>query len=278
MVPFDFRDESVAALKLALKIGRIMSFRIEVVQFVPGSASYFVADPGIMVGYGAAVSQVVRDRPNLPGIDAFLEVMAELKALERDVHFRQVEGVPGVSPIEALSDYAEDSRPALVVVHKNLYKDSEFIPGPIMHRLVRHNHFPVLVLEGESLSSSFRNVLIPSDGEVFSEAEKDFISKWVSAFDSTVHLLYADDEEVEDQKAVRMKMEHLALELGFEKFLVDSVKGRKADAIIDYGKKVGADLILMKSTEKSGLQKFLFGDLTEDIVKKKSPPVLAVHI
>lgn len=277
LVPFDFRDESVLALKTALKIGKALSCRLEVVQFVPSNTDYFVTDPGIMVGYGAAVSQVVRETPDLPGIDAFLRIVDDLKSLCRDVHFRQVEGVPGVGPVESLTYYLEEEKPALVVVHKNLYKDSEFMPGPIMHRLVRHNQLPVLILEGEK-PISFKNILIPTDLSGFLPQEEEFVSKWVEAFESTVHLLHIRKSEDGEVDSYNKKMEAMALKMGFEKFFIeDVVASKEADAILEYSQRINADLIMMKSYESSGLKGLLFGSITEDVVKRPSLPVLAVH-
>lgn len=277
LVPFDFRDESVMALKTGLKIGRALNYRIEVVQFVPANSSYFVMDPGIMVGYGASVSQMVREHPNLPGEDAFLGIMDELKAIHRDVHFKQIEGVPGIGPIEGLTGYIEDTAPALIVVHKDLYKDSEFVPGPIMHRLVRHNEIPVLMLEGENLTSGFKNILIPTDASGFLPEDEEFISRWVDAFDATVHLLNVIPYDGDHTSEVIRKMEAMALHMGFEKFIVDTARGNKVvDTIMKYSEKIDADLIVMKSNEKSGLQNLLFGSITEDLIKKSTQPVLAV--
>ena len=278
LVPFDFRDESVLALKMALKIGRAMNYRLEVAQFVPANANYFVMDPGIMVGYGASVSQIVREKPNLPGGDAFLRIMEELKAIHRDVHFKQIEGVPGVSPVEGLSEYIEDTSPSLIVVHEDLYKDSEFVPGSIMHRLVRHNEIPVLVLEGSQLPGSFKTILMPTDTVGFSPGEEEFVGSWVNIFDATVHLVNVMDGKSDSKAEETVRnMEQLALRMGFEKFFVEVVRGsNEADAILAYSRKVNADLIMMKSYDKSGLQQLFFGSITEDLIKKQSSPVLAI--
>lgn len=278
LVPFDFRDESVLALKMALKIGRMLNYRLEVAQFVPANADYFVMDPGIMVGYGASVSQIVREKPELPGGDAFLRIMDELKAIHRDVHFKQIEGVPGVGAVEALSEYIEDTAPSLIVVHKDLYKDSEFVPGPIMHRLVRHNQIPILVLEGDQLLGSFKTIMIATDTTSLSPAEEEFVSRWVDVFDATVHLVNVLPESKDSKAAEAIRrMERMALHMGFEKFFVEAVHGNdEADAILTHSSKVNADLVVMKSHEKSGLQQFFFKSITEDLIKKQSPPVLAV--
>ncbi len=278
LVPFDFRDESVLALKMSLKIGRVLNYRLEVAQFVPANASYFVMDPGIMVGYGASVSQIVREKPSLPGGDAFLRIMDELKAIHRDVHFKQIEGVPGVGAVEGLAEYIEDTSPSLIVVHKDLYKDSEFVPGPIMHRLVRHNRTPVLVLEGDQLTGSFKTIVIATDTKSFSPDEEEFVSRWVDVFDATVHLVNVLPEGADNKAAeATRRMERMALHMGFEKFFVDVVEGDdEAEAILSYSRKINADLIVMKSYEKTGLQQLFFKSITEDLIKKQSPSVLAV--
>lgn len=262
-------------MKLALKIGKTLQKRVAVVQFVPSPVNALVPQPATMVAYGATVGQVVKEQPEYPGFDDFLRVLEELNALDRNIHFRQVEEAPE----EGLRTMVEEAEPALVVLHKEAFANGAWLGGSVVQRIVRHTHVPVLALEGDTLPQSFRNIVLPTDVSRFLPAEADFMAEWVDAFNATVHLVNVIHTDLTDETEVKKKMEKVALELGFERFFVNtSHHDKEVEAIVDFSEKVEADLIMMKTYDKNNFERFLFGSITEDMIKKPSPAVLAVNV
>ncbi len=275
MVPFDFQKESKLALKAALKIGKKLGMRIEAMQFKAATAAKVLPHAGVMAGYSAAISQVAVEPARFEKMDEFLRVLEELGALERDVHFHQIEE----SPEAGIKEFMKDHDPSLIVIHKDAFKGLDLLTGSVIQRVIRHANVPVLALEGESLPESFKNIVFPTDVSRFLPMEADFISHWVDSFNSTVHLVNVVHTDLNDDKEIKSKMQKVALELGFEKFFVTATHHEKeAEAIVEFSQKVDADLIMMKTYDKSDLERFLFGSITEEVVKSPSPAVLAVNV
>jgi nucleotide-binding universal stress UspA family protein len=275
MVPFDFSKESKMALRAALKIGKALEMRLEVMQFKPVAVPSIMPTTGTMVGYGAVVSQVGVEEVKFEGLDEFLRVLEEMNALERDVHFHQVEE----SPLSGIKEFMHDHDPSLVVLHKKSFKGGNPLSGSVAQRVIRHANTPVLALEGNVLPESFKNIVLPTDVSRFLPKEADFISRWVDSFNSTVHLVNVVHTDLNDDEEIKAKMQRVALELGFEKFFVNATHhDEEVEAIVEFSQKVDADLIMMKTYDKNGLERLLFGSITEDVVKASSPAVLAVNV
>lgn len=264
------------ALRAALKIGSTLGLRIEAIQFTPLSSNVFLPHPGLMAGFGPAISQIDQRAETYPGVDDFLRVLEDMKALHRDVHFRQVEE----SPEAGVTAFLEGSNLALTVLHKDIYRGRTLFSTPIVQQMVRDSQAPVLALEGDKLPDSFRNIVLPTDERKFLPDEADFISHWVEAFNSTVHLVNVENASfAESNEELLDEMQELALALGFEKFFVNTTHhAKEAEAIVEFSQKVNADLIMMKADDKAGLERILFGSTTEQVIDKPSPAVLAVNV
>ncbi len=61
------------------------------------------------------------------------------------------------------------------------------------------------------------------------------------------------------------------------KLIKESKEGSPADVILKTVEKEGIDLIVMGTSGKHGLDRFLLGSVTEKVVRSAKCPVLAVH-
>lgn len=61
------------------------------------------------------------------------------------------------------------------------------------------------------------------------------------------------------------------------KLTMSTKEGSPSDVIIDTVKKEGVDLIVMGTSGKHGLDRFLLGSVTENVVRSSQCPVLVVH-
>jgi nucleotide-binding universal stress UspA family protein len=58
---------------------------------------------------------------------------------------------------------------------------------------------------------------------------------------------------------------------------MEVLRGYPADAIVDYAKENGADLIVMGTHGHRGINRILFGSVAEGVVKNSPIPVLTIH-
>ncbi|MGB9979124.1 universal stress protein [Methanobacterium sp.] len=61
------------------------------------------------------------------------------------------------------------------------------------------------------------------------------------------------------------------------KLTLSTKEGSPSDVIIDTVKEEGVDLIVMGTSGKHGLDRFLLGSVTENVVRSSQCPVLVVH-
>lgn len=138
----------------------------------------------------------------------------------------------------------------------------------------------------------YKKILLPTDGSDYAEQEVDRASK-----------LLADDGEIiivsvagkitstafQSRRKVRkinerMKKEAKEAVAKMEKLFDDSVNvktivetGFAAEKINEVAEREGADLIVIASSGKSGLHRFILGSVTEKVLKTADIDVLLVH-
>ncbi|WP_407411730.1 universal stress protein [Methanobrevibacter sp.] len=138
----------------------------------------------------------------------------------------------------------------------------------------------------------YKKILLPTDGSDYAEQEVDRASK-----------LLADDGEIiivsvagkitstafQSRRKVRKINERMKKEANesvakMEKLFDDSVNvktivetGFAAEKINEVAEREGADLIVIASSGKSGLHRFILGSVTEKVLKTADIDVLLVH-
>jgi nucleotide-binding universal stress UspA family protein len=136
----------------------------------------------------------------------------------------------------------------------------------------------------------YGTILVPTDGSAQSDAALDHAVALARHHDATVHLLYVADTnrdslttqggEVVDaleQEGDRVVSEALdRVEAGIS--VVDTVlTGDPVETILDYADSVGADLVVMGTQGRRGLDRYLLGSTTERVVRLSSVPVLTIR-
>jgi len=146
----------------------------------------------------------------------------------------------------------------------------------------------------------FKNIVVATDGSKHSENAASIgleIAKLTSGKVTTLYIAdsgryivpvdvsynIADDviksvkrSVLDEGEAALRRVEEKALEAGVP---VESklVEGNPADDIIKTAGELGADLIVMGSIGKTGIEKFLLGSVAEKVVRNSKIPVLVVR-
>lgn len=148
----------------------------------------------------------------------------------------------------------------------------------------------------------YHKILLPTDGSKFAEkAAKHAI--WIAsqsnadiiainvvdtsslvglpAEDLTVRVTEILKEEANQSlEKIEDLVEEFKKEEGIEKDIKltkESKEGSPADVILKTVEEEGVDLIVMGTSGKHGLDRFLLGSVTEKVVRSANCPVLAVH-
>ncbi|MFD1633895.1 universal stress protein [Haloplanus ruber] len=138
----------------------------------------------------------------------------------------------------------------------------------------------------------YRNILVPTDGSDASAAAVEHAVDLADRYDAHIYALYVVDSgsygvlgestptvvealREEGSQAVT-SVEGTAADAGVE---VDTavVEGAVHRSILDHADEVGADLIVMGTHGRQGIDRYLLGSVTERIVRSSSVPVLTVR-
>lgn len=143
-------------------------------------------------------------------------------------------------------------------------------------------------------SELYRNIVIATDGSENTQKAISYGIEIAKLSGATVHALYVVDtssfstipmdagwEEIyeilktEGEKAVKQVKEHGDAS-GVEVREIIS-EGHPSNEIIDFAKNSNADLIVMGTLGKTGLDRFLMGSIAEKVVRSSKIPVLVVR-
>ncbi|MFB6090444.1 MAG: universal stress protein [Halobellus sp.] len=136
----------------------------------------------------------------------------------------------------------------------------------------------------------YQTILVPTDGSEQAESALDHAVGLAREHDATLHLLYVADSnrdsvttlggEVVDalEREGERILEDAAERLGGTVDLVDAVEtGDPVETILDYADRVDADVIVMGTHGRRGLDRYLLGSTTERVVRRASVPVLTIR-
>ena len=141
----------------------------------------------------------------------------------------------------------------------------------------------------------FNRILVPLDGSRLAAQILPVVASLASQLNATVNLVYVLtpltyaqkeimqpglpwwDEDIEIANAYLADMtEYLArvgLPVGKEVVLSEDIAG----AILDYGVRMGADLIALATTGAGGISRLLFGGVADEITRRSRTSLLVFH-
>ena len=136
----------------------------------------------------------------------------------------------------------------------------------------------------------YETILVPTDGSSQSDAALDHAVTLARHHDATIHILYVADTNRDSLTAQGGEVVD-ALELEGDRItseavervepgvdVVDTVEaGDPVETILDYATSVGADLVVMGTHGRRGLDRYLLGSTTERVVRLSSIPVLTLR-
>ncbi len=272
LVPVDFSDYSDYALEVAAKLAKENSAEIVVLH---------------MMGLSKAI--LAKDE---------LQEMAEAKyymklAKKRFQKFLDKEYLRGVKVMEIVQNYkifreinnvAHEQGADLIVMgsHGTGGLGKVFV-GSNTEKVVRTSDIPVLVIKKRMRDFKIREVVFACDFKIESSGAYNNAMKMFKALNANVHLVYVNlpTEQFKSTAQLDKLMDDFlhAVDDGKNKDHVVYVCDYSIeDGIFNYGKKIKADLIATPTHGRRGLSHFFSGNISEDIAKHATFPVMTFKI
>ena len=277
LVPVDFSDTSVNALKLACQLAiradadiLILHVNETVPYIIPVSEYAYTASAVNIEEY----DQELKHRMQTLKADILKE--SRFKDLRIETAIEAGLMVPVVKKV------AEDECSDLIVMGTmGVSGWKEMLIGSNTERVIRHAPCPVLVIPAGIQELKMDRVLVPTTLKPEQIKVFNTTKTWQDLFGFDVEALYVSDPlnastrahvETEKNKIIDATgLRHVYLHLKGE-----AVK--EEDAIRAYADEAEADLIIMGTHQRHGLSHLLFGSLTENTANHTHVPVLAVPV
>ncbi|WP_231862975.1 universal stress protein [Methanobacterium formicicum] len=132
-------------------------------------------------------------------------------------------------------------------------------------------------------NNMFNTIMVPTDGSEYSQKAEDTALALAKKLDSTVVAVHIIDEKLiypyevleEEGKSILHKVQEKGEEIGVK---VDEILivGSPTNDMAKITEKAGADLVVMSTHGKTGLERLIMGSVAESALKKIPVPVLLV--
>jgi len=202
------------------------------------------------------------------------------------------------SPALAIVDHATEHDVDLVVMGTHGRKGMDrLLSGSVAEEVVRAAPCPVFTVlapSGERADTPILRLLVPVDLSEQSTLVVDHASALASTYSASIDLLHVVEEaafptaygmdpltpsQPDVQERAREALEALAAEIDDDfagAVNTHVLAGYAARDIVDFAEDYAADLIVMATHGRTGLQRFLIGSVAEKVVRSAPCPVFTV--
>ncbi|WP_058996118.1 universal stress protein [Haloarcula sp. CBA1127] len=196
---------------------------------------------------------------------------------------------------DAVLDYGDENDIDLIIMGTHGRTGvRRFLLGSVTEKVVRLADVPVLSVkaDAEPGTVSFDDILLPTDGSSGAEAAIEPAGALASATDATVHLVSVVDtrslgvdvgssvivDELESvaTDAVENTSDRLS-EMGVETVETAIAHGVPYRTILDAIEEADADLVVIGTHGRTGIDRYLLGSVAEKLVRTSPVPVMTVR-
>ncbi len=270
LVPIDFSDYSVEALKVAAKIARKNNFEIILLHIL--EMPHLSNDP-----FG--------DSNSVPEIIFFKN-----KAIDKLEQLMDSEFLVGIEVLESIEfnkvdlgviDAAAKNNVDLIIMGSHGTSGfKELLVGSNTEKIVRHSKIPVLVIKKEEAQFEPNHIVFACD---FSEESKEPFAKMLTfakIFESKLSLVtICSPASFKTTAATELKIKNFVSNFELQNYSSHIYNDTNIEnGIVNFANEVNADLIGICTHGRTGLAHFFNGSISEDIVNHASKPIMTFKI
>jgi nucleotide-binding universal stress UspA family protein len=131
-------------------------------------------------------------------------------------------------------------------------------------------------MQGENAHDRFRKILIPLDGSPLAEAVLDQILPIAVRENSMVHTLFVSEGEAVEEGQVHLEKAAERLSAAGLEHQSHVLRGHPAREIVRIAEQLEVDLIAMSTHGRSGVDRWVHGSVTEQVLRHTSTPLFVV--
>lgn len=295
MVPTDGSGFDREAILVALRVAERCEAKVQLVRVLGIGASF---------GTGASPDGAIVTPDTLRAErDATLSDLYALAAECRSMSSAEISADVEQGPIaDVLAGYAKRNAIDLIVISSHGRRGiARLSLGSVTDSLIRGTTIPVLVVKPKAsyltpeAGKEFHHIVVPLDGSALAEQILTRIvplAKLEDAEITLLHVLAPSDDGNDDGESRRLPWWEKRV-AGAQAYLsrrasevrlqgvpatIDAVVGeRVADAITDYARREGADLIAIATHGRGGLARILRGSVADAVTRSAWSSILVFH-
>ncbi|MFA6054662.1 MAG: universal stress protein [Thermodesulfovibrionales bacterium] len=262
MVATDGSDYSESAIREAINLAKVCSSRLFAVSIVTTNLEFETVVPQVME----------KDEKEAREHIESIKSRAAKEGIDCDAIVRLSE-----DPFQDIIDLAEKNKVNMIIIGTHGRTGlKRLMMGSVTAKVIGHSPINVLVVPLHA-KVECRNILLATDGSKYSDAaasEAFGIAKKCGSSLFVISVASADTEVASAAGNVKKvtgtaERENIHIE-GI------AVKGKPYEAIIETAKQKRADLIIMGSHGRTGLERLLMGSVTERVIGHSEVAVLVV--
>jgi nucleotide-binding universal stress UspA family protein len=253
LVPIDANDQALIALSQSYNFARLTKCKIVLLRIDDGNA---------------------------PDIQAKIDMLAK-EATEKS-------GMPvetiirkGKNIYEEITKVADEINPKLIIVGINRIDSGNF-RGKNALEMIRKSQHPIISIGGKSHRDGCKTILMPLDLTILSREKIPGVIEVAKLFGADIQIvsILTTESKLEENKLHMYANQCLKFirENGIKcgvKFI--RTQGDIADAALEYGKQIDADLIVIVSNKDRSIKEFFTGTAAQRLINNSDIPVLTLR-
>ena len=269
LVPVDFKQPSVNAIRMALKMAPFVNGKVHLLHIIPVG--------GILADLLESKSQVVKITAS---------AMEKLNQLN-DQYF----GPSGIEtfikieagkPYKKILEYAGSIDPSVILIGDNdQFIDDNKIMGSTNTHVIAHSRWPVITIKGEKPTSPSR-IVLPVDLSMQSGIQLCNAIAMAKHFESTIHLVSVVIGGIKTKESriyKTLKQFQSTIKRNKVKCETKLYKRSNVDVyqrIIEYANEISADLIMIMTHQEGTTHDNYMGAVAHHVINEANMPVLSL--
>lgn len=269
LVPIDFSEQSLIALSQSYNLAK--EIRAEVILL------YVIEEVNPMVKMFIKGLDEIRD-----AVESNLKNLAEEKRKETGLEISSI--VAEGKIYSKIAEVATLIKATFIVMGTKGVENSKFI-GSNALKVVKTAPCPVITIKGKKHKKGCDKILLPLDltKETSDKVNKAIaVAKVFKAEIYAVSILLTGREEVvnklKDQLIlVKQYIEKKQVKCTAELVKILKTEDKLSNAVIEYGQKIEADLIMIMTQQETDIKAFFIGSNAREVINNSDIPVLSIQ-
>ena len=253
LVPIDTNDQTIIALEQSYNLARLTNSKIVLLHIDDGSGVNIQSRLDALITEAAEKTGVAVEKMVRKGKDIYTEI----------------------------TKVADELNPKLIIIGIGRIANGKYRGKNVLEMIRKSNH-PIISIGGKSHRDGCKKILMPLDLTILSREKIPGVVQMAKLFGADIQIvsILKDESKLEEGKLHMFANQCIKYirETGVRagaKFI--RTQGDIADAVLEYGKQIEADLIVIISNKDRSIKEIFSGTSAQRLINNSDIPVLTLR-